>query len=123
LCRGDDEDGPALGEGNHERCEEAQGRRRIKGGRGMDFMDAIEREALAGKELVEGGKPEGKKSACPGFERGGRYQPTQILELCEAGAPRFGKRKTGRRGKKHEKVYRTEKEQKQYDMTLGQSSS
>ncbi len=74
----------------------------------MDLMDAVERQALAGKVLVEGGKPEGKEPARSGRGMRGCHQLAQILEARgRLGAPRPGKGKTGRWGKKHENIYRT----------------
>ena len=49
LRRGDDENGPGLRKGHYEGGEEAQSRRQVEGRGRMDFMDAVEREALTGK--------------------------------------------------------------------------
>lgn len=80
-CRCDDENGSALGERDHESGEEAQSRRHIKRRGGMNLMDAVERQALARQQPVEGRKPKGKEPA--GIARSGsrpRHQPAQILE-------------------------------------------
>lgn len=105
--RGDDEDGPAFGKRHHERGQETESRRHIEAGSGMDLMDAVERQALAGKVLVDGRKPEGKEPARTSMGRRCRHQPAQILKVREAGMPRLTGRETDLRGKKHEKIYRT----------------
>lgn len=89
----------------------------------MDLMDAVERQALAGKAPVEGRKPEGKEPAGSGRGMWGRHQPAQIFKARgRLEAPRSGRGKTGRWGKKHENIYRTKKERRQYEMTPGHSS-
>lgn len=81
----------------------------------MDLMDVFERQALAGKELVDGWKPEGKEPARSGKGIRRCHQPAQILELDGLAGPRLYGRTVGRRGKKHKNIYRTIKEQRQYE--------
>ena len=59
--RGDDEDGPLLGQRLEKGGQETERRRQIERRSGMNLMHAGERKALPGKVLVESRKPEGKE--------------------------------------------------------------
>lgn len=62
----------------------------------MNLMHAVERETLAGKKPVEGGKPEGKEPVLAGLERRRRQQLAQIFEARRGRAAPFEGRMASR---------------------------